>query len=92
MKKRIYKILLIIGVLLVIPITYANSYFFIGNQQWKYSEGVHIGDWLDKTNSEIKDRIIYSYQGKAKILFSLGFDLIIRDLDTNKTGFYTNKK
>jgi hypothetical protein len=92
MKKRVFKTLLIIGALVVIPIIWINSSSFIENQEWKYSEGAHIGDWLSKSNIEIKDRMIYSYQGKAKIVFSFGSDLIIRDLKTNKTGFYTNKK
>ena len=78
--------------ILVIPIVYINSSVFIINQEWKYNEGTHIGDFLDKTNFEIKDRVIYSYQGEAKIVFSLGFDLIIRDLNTNRTGLYSNKK
>ncbi|WP_341215221.1 hypothetical protein [uncultured Wocania sp.] len=92
MKKRVFKILLIIGALLVIPITYINSSSFIENQEWKYIDGAHIGDWLTKTNFDIEDRIIHSYHGKAKIVFSFGFRLIIRDIRTNQTGFYTNKK
>jgi hypothetical protein len=92
MKRRFFTIVIIALGLLVIPIVYINSSVFIINQEWKYNEGTHIGDFLDKKNFEIKDRVIYSYQGKAKIVFSLGFDLVIRDFETNRTGVYSNRK
>ena len=70
MKKRIFKILVgIIGLVIILTI-YLNSSFFIENQEWKYSEGTHIGDWLGKNEFEIKDGIIYTNKGNAKIIFS----------------------
>lgn len=68
-----------------------NSNAFIGKQQWKYSEGAHIGDWLNESSFEIKDRMIYTYQGKAKIVFSLGKHLYIKKVETKEIGLYINK-
>ncbi|MWW26839.1 hypothetical protein [Algibacter lectus] len=70
---------------------YINSESYIENQDWKFAEGTHIGDWLGKKNFEIKDGIIYSNGGKAKIVFSLGLKLIIEDIETQQKGFYVNK-
>jgi len=91
MKKRVFKILIVIIGLFIIGITYINSSFFIENQEWKYAEGTHIGDWLNKTNTEVNDRIIYSYRGKAKIVFSTGSSLIIENIETKERGLYINK-
>ena len=91
MKKRIFKILIVIIGAIITVVFYTNSSFYIKNQEWKYAEGTHIGDWLGKNNFEIKDGIIYSNRGKAKIVFSLGRNLIIENIDTQERGFYVNK-
>ena len=91
MKKRIFKILSIIIGLVIILTIYINSESYIKNQDWKFAEGTHIGDWLGKNKFEIKDGIIYSNSGKAKIVFSLGLKLIIEDIETQQKGFYVNK-
>ncbi len=91
MKKWIFRIIsLIIGLLIILTI-YINSESYIENQNWKFAEGTHIGDWLGKKKFEIKDGIIYSNGGKAKIVFSLGLKLIIEDIETQQKGFYVNK-
>ncbi|MFD2564668.1 hypothetical protein [Aquimarina rubra] len=91
MKKRFLKILLVtIGVIITI-VFYTNSSYYIENQEWKYAEGTHIGDWLGKNNFEIKDGIIYSNGAKAKIVFSIGRNLIIENIETQERGFYVNK-
>lgn len=91
MKNRILKILsIVIGIGIVLTI-YINSESYIENQDWKFAEGTHIGDWLGKNHFEIKDGIIYSNSGKAKIVISLGLKLIIEDIETKQKGFYVNK-
>ena len=91
MKKRIFIILSLIIAFVIIFTINLNSESHIENQKWKYSEGTHIGDWLDKNNFEIRDGIIYSNNEKAKIVFSIGRTLIIKNLETNEKGFYVNK-
>lgn len=91
MKKRVYKILLVLAGIVIIVLVHLNSSFFIEKQQWKYWGGAHIGDWLDKSDIEINDRMIYTYQGKARIVFSLGKYLYIKNIETNENGIYINK-
>jgi hypothetical protein len=94
-KREMRKRILIILILLIGSVTlftfYVNSSSYIKNQDWKYSEGTHIGDWLDENNIEINNRIIKSHQGRAKIVFSFGINLVIEDIETKKKGFYVNK-
>jgi hypothetical protein len=91
MKKRILKILsLIIGLVIILAI-YFNSDSFIEKQDWKYSEGTHIGDWLGKNQFEINDGIIYTNSGNAKVIFSFGKKLIIENTKTQVRGYYVNK-
>ncbi len=91
MKKQIFKILGVVFGLLIIAALHLNSSFFILNQKWKYEEGTHIGDWLEKNNSQIRDRVISTHNGKAKITFCFGKKLIIESLETKERGFYVNK-
>tara|TARA_R110001606_G_scaffold60528_1_gene142588 strand:+ start:214 stop:495 length:282 start_codon:yes stop_codon:yes gene_type:complete len=92
MKKRIFKILsLIIATVAVVLGLYLNSSSFIEKQDWKYTEGNHIGDWLAKNSFEIDNGIIQTNQGKAKVIFCYGKELIIENLETKEKGFYTNK-
>jgi hypothetical protein len=92
MRKRILKILgLIIGTVAVVSGFYLNSSSFIEKQDWKYTEGNHIGDWLAKNSFEVNNRIIETKQGKAKVIFCYGKELIIENLETKEKGFYTNK-
>ena len=91
MKKWIFKILgFVIGIVLILGF-YSNSSLFIEKQDWKYAEGNHIGDWLSKNSFQIKDGIIETSQGKAKIVFCYGKELIIENLKTKERGFYINK-
>ncbi|WP_418602325.1 hypothetical protein [Hwangdonia sp.] len=91
MRKRVIKILIVVIGLFTIGFIYINSSFFIEKQEWKYAEGTHIGDWLNKSNMEINDRIIYSFQRKAKIVFSTGSSLVIENIETKERGIYINK-
>lgn len=91
MKKLFLKISgSIIGLIIILTI-YLNSSFFIETQEWKYTEGTHIGDWLGKNEFEIKDGIIYTHTGNAKIVFCLGKNLIIENTKTQVRGYYANK-
>lgn len=92
MKKRIFKIFCIIIGLAIILLIYINSPFFIESQEWKYSEGTHIGDWLEKNTFEVNKGIIHTNGSKARIIFSFGHSLIIQNIDTNERGIYINKK
>jgi len=91
MKKKILKLSLAIIGLIAVLFIYFNSTSFIKNNEWKYSEGTYVGDWLNKSNIIIKDGIIYGNQWKAKISFCFGFKLFIKNMDTGEVGIYTNK-
>ncbi|CAM3999123.1 MULTISPECIES: hypothetical protein [Flavobacterium] len=90
-KKLILKIVSPIIGLAIVGCIYLNSESFIENQDWKYAEGTHIGDWLAKNAFKVSDRIIETNQGKAKIIFCYGKKLIIENLATKEKGFYINK-
>jgi len=68
-----------------------NSSYFIKNQDWKYAEGKHIGDWLGTNNFQIDDKIIETHRGKAKIIFCTGKTLYIEDVFTSQRGQYVIK-
>lgn len=91
MKKRIFKMCLVLIGILIIGILCINSSYYIEKQTWKYSDGVHIGDWLGESNFKIQDGIIYGNSGKAKIVFCFGFKLVIKNIVTGEKGFYVNK-
>ncbi|WP_204347089.1 hypothetical protein [Psychroserpens algicola] len=91
MKKWIFKILsVIIGIVFVLGF-YSNSSAYIEKQDWKYTEGNHIGDWLSKNSFKVNSGIIETNQGKAKVIFCYGKELIIENLETKEKGFYVNK-
>lgn len=69
----------------------SNSSSFIEKQDWKYAEGIHIGDYLTKNSFEINNRIIETNQGKAKVIFCDGKELIIEKIKTKERGVYINK-
>lgn len=91
MKNKGLKILLGLSIVFSLGLTYLNTRFFIEKQTWKYAEGTHVGDWLSENNFRIENGLISSYQGKAKIVVSIGKYLIIRDLKTKDKGIYINK-
>ncbi len=91
MISRIFKISLVLFGIIIISILYFNSSYYIENQKWKYSNGTHIGDWLDEGNIKVKDGIVYGRNGKAKVVFCYGFKLIINDIETGQEGIYMNK-
>lgn len=70
---------------------YVNSAYYIKNQDWKYGQGTHIGDWLVQNKFEIENRTIISNRGTARIIFSYGRKLIIENIKTKERGMYFNK-
>ena len=91
MQKNILKLSIAIIGLIAVLLIYFNSTSFIKNNDWKYSEGTYVGDWLNKSNIIIKDGIIYGNHGKAKISICFGFRLMIKNIKTGEVGIYTNK-
>lgn len=92
MKKLFPIILLILLGIVTITLLWFNSAHYIKNQEWKYSDGMYIGDWLDQSNIEINNRIIKGNRGEAKIVFCFGNKLIIHNIENGETGHYVNKK
>jgi len=91
MKKKIFTILAsIIGVIILLSL-YTNSSNFIENQEWKYADGNHIGDWLLKNSFKINNGIIETNQGRAKIIFCYGTEMIIENIESKEKGFYIKK-
>jgi len=91
MKRKILKLSLTVIGLIAVLLIYFNSTSFIKNNEWKYSEGTYVGDWLNKNNIVIKDGIIYGNHGKAKNYFCFGFQLVIKNVETGEVGIYANK-
>lgn len=91
MKKLLLAVFGLIIVILSSAAIYFNSDNYIKNQEWKYAEGEHVGDRLNKSSLTIKDGMIYTPGGKAKILFCYGKGLIIKNSDTGRKGTYKNK-
>jgi hypothetical protein len=91
MKKHVLKIITIIAGILILATLYINSSYYIKSQNWKYSDGNYIGDWLAKNSLKIEDRIIYAHKGKAKIVFCFMGRLTIENFETGERGTYINK-
>ncbi len=91
MKKWTLRILSVIAGSVVLSGLYINSSSYIKKQDWKYAEGIYIGDWLSKNSFRINDREIETNQGKARIVFCYGKKLIIENLETKEKGVYINK-
>ena len=91
MKNKVSKIALSLVVLIIVSFSYVNSNFYIENQSWKYSNGKNIGDWFEKNQYNIKDRVIQGKHESAKIVFCFGFKLFIKDSKTGELGMYKNK-
>ena len=91
MKKQIVIFVFLIIMIFSVVGIYFNSSGYIRNQDWKYAEGSHIGDWLNKSNFSSADGLIYANRGTAKVILCLGKTLIIENTKTKKRGFYKNK-
>ena len=91
MKKHVLKIITIIAGILILATVYVNSSYYIKSQNWKYSDGNYIGDWLAKNSLKIEDRIINAHKGKAKIVFCFMGRLTIENIETGERGTYINK-
>lgn len=89
--KLIALLFLTVLVFAISAMLYVNSSFYITNQQWKYSNGTCIGDWLSKDNLKMENRIIITKQGKAKIVYFFMGELIIENVQTRKRGVYLIK-
>jgi hypothetical protein len=90
--KKLFLTILLILLGIVAFFLRCNSTNHIKNQQWKYSDGMYIGDWLDQSNIEINNRIIKGNHGEAKIVFCFSNKLIIKSIENGETGYYINKK
>lgn len=90
MRNRIFKVVSIVAGIVFAAILYVNSSYHIENQEWKYSDGNWIGDWLSK-GTRIENRIVYGNRGKAKIVYCFMGKLIIENIETGERGIYTNK-
>lgn len=91
MKKLIPIILFILLGVVAIPLLWFNSTHYIRNQEWKYADGTHIGDWLNKNNINIDNKIIRGKNAEAKIVFCFGHKLILKNIENGETGHYVNK-
>lgn len=91
MKPMIIWFLLVAFIVSACLFLYFNSTYYIKNQDWKYSSGYHMRDWLSKNTFEINDRVIHSNKNKGKIVFCWGKLLIIKEVETHETGYYSNK-
>ncbi|WP_284652411.1 hypothetical protein [Flavobacterium terrisoli] len=91
MKTRIFKISLALTAIVLGIILYLNSSYYIQSQTWKYSSGMHIGDWFDQGNMKMEDGIVYGSSGKAKVVFCFGFRLLIKNIETGEEGVYVNQ-
>ena len=90
MKKGLKILIVLIGIVIIYGF-YINLAYCIKNQDWKYGEGTHIGDWLGENSFEIESGIIKTNRGTARIVFSYGRKLIIENLETKERGLYFNK-
>jgi hypothetical protein len=92
MKKMFIKITILIISSLTILLIYFNSSFFICKQQWKYSDGYSIGDWLSLSDETINNgSIIRNDKVNVKVLFCFGKTLIIKEIKSCEMGYYSNK-
>ncbi|HRE76753.1 MAG TPA: hypothetical protein PLL09_02895 [Flavobacterium sp.] len=89
--KKLFFFILLIFVGIVTFFIYYNSAQYIKNQEWKYSNGMYIGDWLNQSNIEINNRIIKGKNAEAKIVFCFGHKLILKNIENGETGHYVNK-
>lgn len=92
MKKNIIRIIILFITIIILTILYFNSNFFIRNQQWKYNEGSHIGDFVELNNQTLRYRTIYKGNAAiAKVVFCFGKTLVIKDVKSGEKGYYSNK-
>lgn len=92
MKKTSFKIIVALVSFLCMYLLYVNSTNYIKNQNWKYADGEHIGDWLEKDSIIIENKHIISNNGKLKIVFCFGYKLIVENPITGLKGTYVNKR
>ena len=92
MKKIFIKAIVLMISFLIVSLIYFKSSFFICKQQWKYSDGYSIGDWLSLSSETINDgSIIKNDKVDVEILFCFGKTLIIRENNSGEKGYYSNK-
>ncbi len=88
------KIIVILTSIFLILILVLNFNLFIKSQQWKYSKGGYIGDFISF------DHITYNLVGQhiyknnklvGKVIICLGTTLLIREFETSTIGYYSKK-
>lgn len=75
-----------------IIVLYLNTNFYIRSVNWKYKDGYHVGDWIVFNDENLRIKTIYS--GKkpvGKVIFCLGKELIIENIESQEKGFYSMK-
>lgn len=93
-KTKLKRFLLLIGVLILIGVIYLNTNFYIEKQQWKHSDGVSVGDWIEFDNVfyKIEGRtILKKNEAVGNVVFCLGKTLIIKEYKSGNLGHYVNK-
>lgn len=74
-KKRILAITFLI---ICSAFLFFNSNLYINNQNWKYRNGYHVGDTLNRDVNISSDETLYC----------LGYILIIKNNKTSEKGYY----
>ena len=73
MKKNSIRITIVFIATIGLTFLYLNSNFFIRNQQWKYNDGSHIGDFVELNNQTLRYRTVYKGNvAIAKVVFCFG--------------------
>lgn len=89
--KKILTISLGILVVLFILLSYLNSNAYIKSNEWKYSYGYSVGDWLILDENSIVNDTLKGNGVNCEIVFCYGKTLIIRDFVSGEEGYYTSK-
>lgn len=97
MIKHIITILILIIILFTGRQFYTISNSYIRKQNWKYSDGFHIGDALNLKKRELIGDTIYKENKPIAIIKKRGYRfiipnyMIIQSIETNETGYYCEK-
>ncbi len=82
MKKKQYRILMIISLVLLVVLVYLRSDFFLNRFNWKYRDGFYVGDYVSLKNSSENQYIV------VLCLYELA---IIKDKESFDFGYYIKK-
>lgn len=94
-KRKGLIILFCVFILFIIGSWYAyyNRISYIRSYDWKYDQGANIGDIINFDNDSLKNKFIYrNEQIIGKVIFCYRKTLIIKNLESGKTGYYSGKR